>query len=167
MGWKPMTEQAPEIVGMPDRLPMTRALVELLARVTGKPWEIGRIPTTTKPDPERPDRTVTVSIDAPFGILYPQWRTVTGPVRRPNIRWVYQASMAVKRADQLEVFDDKIQGALIGRTADMDWAYPLVVPGLHVMDREISDQNGADPQADLKTELPTRDVRFAVTVHAI
>ena len=164
-----MTEQVPEVVGMPDRLPMTTALVDLLARVTGKPWEIGRVPTTTRPDPDRPSREIVVAVDPVFGILYPQWRETSGPVRKPNITWHYQATVVAKRADQLEWFDDRIQAAIVGRTATMAWAYPLAVPGLHVIDRSMGDENtggGADPATDTRTELPTRDIRFSVTVHA-
>lgn len=159
-----MTEPPLEIFGVPKRLPMTRALVALLAEVTGMPWEIGRIPTI--PDPANAGRQI--SVDPTFGILYPQWRTTTGPVRRPIVTWNYQATVAVKRADQLEVFDDKIQAAIAGRAADMSFAYPLQVAGLNIIDRVIGPQNtgGTDQTPDTRTEMPTRDIRFAVTVNA-
>lgn len=160
-----MTEQ-PVLVTPLNRLPMSKALRELLAAVTGKPWEIGRVPTKANPDAA----SKQIAVDPVYGILYPLWTTYSGPPRRPNTTWNFQATVVAKRADQLEVWEHKVHAAIIGRTADSEWAYALEVDGMHVIDRVLGDQNtggtGETPLTDVTTELPTRDVRFAITVNA-
>lgn len=140
------------------RLPMTKALRELIATVTGKPCDIRTIPRDE----------AGVSVDAPYTILYPLWSTYQGPAfhsPHADVTWNYQAALAASRGDQVEVFHDKIVKAIVGRGADGQFLHDIVVEGMKVIDRDIGTENGSESSGvDTKAGIITHDIRFSVTV---
>jgi hypothetical protein len=169
-----MTE-APLILTPLPRLPMTKAVRSLLAEVTGKPWEIRRIPRVpaTHDDGTLVVPEKLVPAEPVFGILYPQWRTFSGPQyadQHADVVWHYQATIAVRRGDQGEVWGDKVIRALVGRTADLRFAYDLDIPatedhpGMRVIDRTIEEDGSDEGVGDSATGVVTVDIRFSLSV---
>lgn len=126
---------------MISRLPVTMALSALLASAT--PWPVGR---GTTPSGAIPPYLLLYSVDAQVGgapfadenedisLVY-QVTSVSGP--DPS----HPGSTGI--ADQSELMGDKIRRAILGRDpATGLWLYPLTIPGVSVMCRELDTEAG-------------------------
>lgn len=140
------------------RLPMTEAVRDLIAEVTGKPCDISTIPRDT----------AGLGVDPPYTILYPLWTTFGGPAfhsPHADSTWNYQATGTALRGDQIEVFHDKILRAIVGRDATGEFLHALTVSGMKVIDRDMGAENGSESSSkDTKAGTITHDIRFALTV---
>ena len=140
-----------EVTVLP-RLPFTRALHEWLGQRFTAGTEVYPIGWGAVPRKDTGEQYV-----APYAILYSLWSEVAGPplgrLAAADATWVYQLTMAGKRGDQVEWMRDRLTDALLARTAT-GWKHPIVVPGLTIMSREISDDAGGEV-----SELQL-DVRF-------
>ncbi|MFD3511932.1 hypothetical protein [Streptomyces sp. NPDC058657] len=121
---------------MIDRLPVTRALQELLAVATGRPCGFGSLPVVAgKPVP------------VPYTVLYALGGTVSGaPLadRGEDAELVYQVTAVGGRADQAQWLADKVRQAVLARAATGQWSNPLVIPGVEVWARELDTDAGTD-----------------------
>lgn len=160
-----MTEQPTATSPLP-RLPMTQALTDLLGEVTGWPWEIREIPKVPDPKGTGPigDREL-VPVPPPYGILYPLWRTYSGPAwfnPEADAGWVYQATWVVERGDQLEWADDKTREVIVGRHG-RDYLHDLDIPGVSVMGREIL-PDGSNDETPTSGTIIQGTLRFVLYV---
>lgn len=127
---------------MIERLPLTMALSALLVTATGKPVGRGRQPLGAVP---------------PYHLLYPLDATTSGaPFSDLNedATFVYQITSvsgpdpadpdSFGVSDQSEWMGDKVRKGILGRDpATGLWLYPLEVPGVKVVCRELDTEPGA------------------------
>lgn len=141
------------------RAPVTRALRELLEGAVGIPFGIAAAPRV----PSTESASTLVAATAPYGILYPLWRNLSGSLGAPDgmAELVYQASVLAERGDSLDVYMDSVFDVFLGRNADRSWKHPLEVPGAWVMDRVAKDEAGIDP-ADAKVGVFEGVARFGL-----
>lgn len=133
------------------RLPMTKALRTLFEtefEPAGMPVGLGSVPLMPNPEPAAPADEQFVPVKVPYWILHPLWTTTFGPpMSDPNADadWNYQASAYSAKGSQIEWMLDKARELVVGKNPDRTWAHPLAVDGMHVMDRTLAEDLGADP----------------------
>lgn len=141
------------------RLPMTLALAALLESATGKPVGLARDPLA----PLVPGEPEQRRAEPPFSILWSiPGSTYEGPWTddHADATWTYQVTVVANRADQAEWLMDKVRAGVLGRAPQGEWAYPLEVPGMYVMDR----RHVADAGGDTEGSIVSLVERYALAV---
>ncbi|MFI6469844.1 hypothetical protein ACIBL5_06200 [Streptomyces sp. NPDC050516] len=125
---------------MIDRGAVTAALQITIARATGRPCGLGKLPLAD-------GKPATV----PYTVLYPLGGQVGGaPLAdvSEDAILVYQLTSVAERADQAEWMADRVRRAVLERTASGAHQYLLVVPGVNVWARELDADDGIDTSAE-------------------
>lgn len=123
-----------------DRLPFTRRLEAALATL-GRPVGLGGPPKTP----------AGADVAPPYFVLYSlPGASHSGPWDDPHadVEWTYQVTIVGGRADQTELWTDRVWNLVMGRNVVRDdYDLDLDGPGQHVMARRpvagTSDSEGA------------------------
>lgn len=131
---------------VPNVRPVTDALVAFLAAQTGQP--VGRATA-----PIQADGTPYDPAQDPYAIVWPiPGGTSWGPglvAPDAGAQLHYQVTSVGARSDQADWMADKVRQAMVGRTAGGQLAATLTVPGVAVLDRELSLYGGVDREGDV------------------
>lgn len=140
----------------PPRLPLTRALVNVLAAGTGRPCGLGVLPRTADGQPAAFPYLILDSLPGEFsGPSFADWQA--------DAAWTYQATSVGERADQVQWLGDRVRAALFERTAD-GWRMEITAPGLCVIDRELTYDVAGEPVDGSQGSIVTYVQRFTITV---
>jgi hypothetical protein len=119
-----------------DRGAVSAALQVMIARATGRPCGLGKLPMADgKPS------------TVPYTVLYPLGGQVGGaPLTdaSEDAIFVYQLTSVGGRVDQAEWMADRGRRAVLERTASGAHQYLLEVPGVDVWARELDADDGID-----------------------
>mgnify|MGYP006189841959 CR=1 FL=1 len=144
------------------RAPMTTKIQDTLAGALGIPFGTAAAPRV----PSTGDASTLVAATAPYGVLYPLWRNLSGPpfgAANVDAEWVYQVTLIAERGDQADFLLDRVFQVFLGKDAAGEWVHPFDVPGLSVMDRTFKEDAGIDP-ADPAIGVFDAIARFGVHV---
>lgn len=123
---------------VPDSDILTTTLVEWIARHCGSP--VGDATA-----PHSGDDVANVA-DPPYAILYPvNGGDLYGPpmgFRAADATFEYQVTTVGLRRDHTQWLGNRIREVIIGQAEDFSFRYPLIVPGMVVMDRVLSGPPG-------------------------
>ncbi|WP_372407407.1 hypothetical protein [Streptomyces luteireticuli] len=136
------------------RLPLTRAVAALVGEATGRPCGMGVLPRDSSGQPAQPPYAVLDSLTGSFsGPSLSDWAA--------DASWLYQVTSVGQRVDQALWLADRVREALFGRS-HTGWANSLSVPGMKVIDRELSTEGS---QVDgTAGDIVTYIQRFTLTV---
>ncbi|MCX4666453.1 hypothetical protein OG453_07195 [Streptomyces sp. NBC_01381] len=127
---------------MIDRTPVSKALMDLIAKATGRPCGLGQLPLVNgKP------------AEVPYTVLYPLGGSVGGaPLAdsSEDAELVYQLTSVAGRGDQAEWMADRGRRAVLERGASGAWLFPLDVLGVDVWVRELDADDGIDASASVE-----------------
>jgi hypothetical protein len=138
------------------RLPLTRALVDVLATSTGRPCGLTVLPRAADGKPATFPYLVLDSLPGEFsGPAFADWHA--------DARWTYQATSVGERADQVQWLGDRVRSALFGRSQS-GWRTGIPVPGLRVIDRELTHDADGEPVDGSQGSIVTYVQRFTITV---
>lgn len=127
---------------IPAQRPVTDALAAFLATQTGKPVGKATVPLSAAGTPVEP----------PYAIVYPLAGGATwgpdydGPNEGADLP--YQVTSVGLREDQAQWMADKVRDALL-RRLNGALAAQLAVPGVTVLDRDITGFGGLDREGDV------------------
>lgn len=146
------------------RLPMTKALKALFeSQFASAGMPVGLMAAPKVPETVGSPRLILAQ--PPYWILHPLWTTTSGPpLFDPNADavWNYQASAYSIKGDQIEWMLDHARPLIVGKDAAGGWLHPLVIAGMHVMDRALSEDIGVDPNGS--EGVHDAVLRFAISV---
>lgn len=124
---------------MIDRAPVSKALQEMIAKATGRPCGLGKLPLVNgKP------------AEVPYTVLYPLGGSVGGaPLAdsSEDAELVYQLTSVAGRTDQAEWMADRGRRAFLERTMSGAWRHSPDVSGVDVWARELDADDGTDTAA--------------------
>lgn len=143
----------------PPRLPLTRALVELIRERTGRPCGWSALPTDGRGVPVATPYTVLDSLPALGfdGPGFSDWHA--------DVLWTYQVTSVGDRGDQVEWLADRIRDTVVGRAGD-GWRTPLRIAGQRVIDRELTADGAGEPAEGSQGSIVTYVQRFTLRVTA-
>ena len=140
----------------PPRLPLTRALLDVLSAETGRPCGLTVLPRASDGRPAAFPYLILDSLPGAFsGPSFADWQA--------DATWTYQVTSVGERADKVQWLGDRVRAALFGRTAS-GWRTDLVLPGLRVIDRELTYDGDGEPVDGSQSSIVTYVQRFTVTV---
>lgn len=140
----------------PPRLPLTRALVSVLSAATGRPCGLAALPRAEGGEPAAFPYQILDSLPGDFsGPAFADWQA--------DAAWAYQVTSVGERADQAQWLADQVRSALFDRVA-ADWRIPIVVPGMRVIDRELTYDADGDPVDGSQGGIVTYVQRLTLTV---
>jgi hypothetical protein len=140
----------------PPRLPLTRALVDVLAAGTGRPCGLGVLPRAADGQPSAFPYLVLDSLPGEFsGPAFTDWHADAG--------WTYQATSVGERADQVQWLGDRVRAVLFDRTPN-GWRTHISVAGMRVIDRELTYDAAGEPVDGSQGGIVTYVQRFTITV---
>ncbi|MCH0562144.1 hypothetical protein [Streptomyces sp. MUM 2J] len=135
----------------PPRLPLTRALVDVLAAGTGRPCGLGVLPRGPDGQPTAFPYLILDSLPGEFsGPSFGDWQA--------DAAWTYQATSVGERADQVQWLGDRVRVVVAGRLRNLD------VPGMRVIDRELTYDADGEPVDGSQGSIVTYVQRFTITV---
>ncbi|MER6099159.1 hypothetical protein ABT154_25585 [Streptomyces sp. NPDC001728] len=135
----------------PPRLPLTRALVGTLAAGTGRPCGLGVLPRAADGQPAAYPYLILGSLPGEFsGPSFGDWQA--------DATWTYQATSVGERADQVQWLGDRVRVVVAERLRG------LAVPGMRVIDRELTYDADGEPVDGSQGSIVTYVQRFTVTV---
>ncbi|MDH2389393.1 hypothetical protein QCN29_11430 [Streptomyces sp. HNM0663] len=135
----------------PPRLPLTRALVDVFAVGTGRPCGLGVLPRTADGQAAAFPYLILDSLPGEFsGPSFGDWQA--------DAAWTYQATSVGERADQVQWLGDRVRVVVAG------WLRHLVVPGMRVIDRELTYDADGEPVDGSQGSIVTYVQRFTITV---
>lgn len=141
---------------MIDRAPVTKALQDMIARATGRPCGLGKLPSTNG----RP-------AEVPYAVLYPLGGSVRGaPLAdaSEDAEFVYQLTSVASRTDQAEWLADRGRRAILERTESGVWRHALYVPNVDVWARELAADDGTDATSSASGVVTSsQQYRFSAT----
>lgn len=124
---------------MIDRAPVSKAVQDMIAKATGRPCGLGKLPLTNgKP------------AEVPYTVLYPLGGSARGaPLAdsSEDAELVYQLTSVGGRTDQAEWMADRGRRAVLERAPSGAWRYPLDIPDVDVWARELDTDDGTDTTA--------------------
>ncbi|GGL03358.1 hypothetical protein [Streptomyces flaveus] len=140
----------------PPRLPLTRALLGMLAVGTGRPCGLAVLPRAADGKPAAFPYLILDSLPGEFsGPSFADWQA--------DAAWTYQAASVGERADQVQWLGDRVRAALFERT-DGGWRTDITAPGLRVIDRELTYDAEGEPVDGSQGSIVTYVQRFTITV---
>lgn len=143
----------------PPRLPLTRALLDVLVAGTGRPCGLGSLPRGADGEPAAFPYAIIDSLPGEFsGPPLADWHA--------DAAWTYQVTSVGERADQVQWLADRVRAVLVGRVDD-GWLWDLSVPEMAVIDRELTADAGGDPVDGSQGDIVTYVQRFAITVSPV
>ncbi|AWK09592.1 hypothetical protein DDQ41_12420 [Streptomyces spongiicola] len=135
----------------PPRLPLTRALVDVLAVGTGRPCGLGVLPRTADGQAAAFPYLILDSLPGEFsGPSFGDWQA--------DAAWTYQATSVGERADQVQWLGDRVRVVVADRLRNLD------VPGMRVIDRELTYDADGEPVDGSQGSIVTYVQRFTITV---
>ncbi|MFE0642811.1 MULTISPECIES: hypothetical protein [unclassified Streptomyces] len=135
----------------PPRLPLTRALVGVLAAGTGRPCGLGVLPRAADGQPAGFPYLILDSLPGEFsGPSFADWQA--------DATWTYQVTSVGERADQTQWLGDRVRVVVAERLRG------LVVPGMRLIDREMTYDADGEPVDGSQGSIVTYVQRFTVTV---
>ncbi|WP_405999406.1 hypothetical protein [Streptomyces sp. NBC_00829] len=135
----------------PPRLPLTRALVVALADGTGRPCGLGVLPLAADGQPATFPYLILDSLPGEFsGPSFADWQA--------DATWAYQATSVGERADQVQWLGDRVRATVFDRVRD------LVLPGMRVIDWELTYDADGDPVDGSQGSIVSYVQRFTITV---
>lgn len=138
------------------RLPLTRALVAVLAEGTGRPCGLGVLPRAVDGEPAAFPYLILDSLPGEFsGPSFADWHA--------DAAWTYQVTSVGERADQVQWLSDRVRAVLFDRTAS-GWRTEVAVAGMRVIDRELTVDAGGDPVDGSQGDIVSYVQRFTITV---
>ncbi|MFI5688606.1 hypothetical protein [Streptomyces sp. NPDC051636] len=138
------------------RLPLTRALVNVLAAGTGRPCGLGVLPRAPDGQAAAFPYLILDSLPGEFsGPSFADWQA--------DAAWTYQATSVGERADQVQWLGDRVRATLFDRTPS-GWRTEIVVPGIRVIDRELTHDADGEPVDGSQGSIVTYVQRFTITV---
>lgn len=138
------------------RLPLTRALVNVLAAGTGRPCGLGVLPRAADGQAAAFPYVIVDSLPGEFsGPSYANWQA--------DAAWTYQATSVGERADQVQWLGDRVRATLFDRTSS-GWRTDISVSGMRVIDRELTYDADGEPVDGLQGSIVTYVQRFTITV---
>ncbi|MEV0735435.1 hypothetical protein AB0I51_05595 [Streptomyces sp. NPDC050549] len=140
----------------PPRLPLTRALMNVLAAGTGRPCGLGVLPRAEDGQPAAFPYLTLDSLPGEFsGPSFANWQA--------DATWTYQATSVGERADQVQWLGDKVRATLFDRTQN-GWRTDIPVAELRVIDRELAYDAEGEPVDGSHGSIVTYVQRFTITV---
>lgn len=140
----------------PARLPLTRALMNVLAAGTGRPCGLGVLPRTADGQPPAFPYLILDSLPGEFSSpSFADWHA--------DATWTYQATSVGERADQVQWLGDRVRAALLDRTAN-GWRTDITAPGIRVIDRQLTYDADGEPVDGSHGSIVTYVQRFTITV---
>ncbi|MDX3224562.1 hypothetical protein [Streptomyces sp. ME19-01-6] len=142
------------------RLPVTRELAALIAKITGCPCGIGELPRVRRQAGEWKPASV------PYTILDSLPGDFSGPPlwdRHADAAWSYQVTSVGERADQVQWLADRVRAGIVGR-ADDGWAYDVRLPEARVIDRQLDYDAAGDQSVSAAGVIVSYVQRFTITV---
>ncbi|MFI1563857.1 hypothetical protein ACH4ZX_12490 [Streptomyces sp. NPDC020490] len=138
------------------RLPLTRALVDVLATSIGRPCGLTVLPRAAEGKPPAFPYLILDSLPGEFsGPGFADWHA--------DATWTYQATSVGERADQVQWLGDRVRAALFERTPS-GWRTEITVPGLRLIDRELTYDAAGEPVDGSQGSIVTYVQRFTITV---
>ncbi|WP_149183318.1 hypothetical protein [Streptomyces sp. TRM49041] len=135
----------------PPRLPLTRALVNVLGAGTGRPCGLGVLPRTADGKTAAFPYLILDSLPGEFsGPSFGDWQA--------DATWTYQATSVGERADQAQWLGDRVRVVVADRLRN------LAVPGMRVIDRELTYDADGEPVDGSQGSIVTYVQRFTITV---
>ncbi|WP_236244224.1 hypothetical protein [Streptomyces sp. CC210A] len=132
-------------------MPLTRALVDVLAIGTGRPCGLGVLPRGSEGQPAAFPYLILDSLPGEFsGPSFGDWQA--------DAAWTYQATSVGERADQVQWLGDRV------RVVVADRLRRLPVPGMRVIDRELTYDADGEPVDGSQGSIVTYVQRFTITV---
>ncbi|MER6010166.1 hypothetical protein [Streptomyces bluensis] len=140
----------------PARLPLTRALVGVLAAGTGRPCGLTVLPRVLDGKPAAYPYLILDSLRGQFtGPAFADWQA--------DAAWTYQATSVGERADQVQWLGDRVRATLFDRTSS-SWCTALPVAGMRVIDRELTYDADGESVDGSQGSIVTYVQRFTITV---
>ncbi|CAM5468353.1 hypothetical protein [Streptomyces aurantiogriseus] len=140
----------------PPRLPLTRALVDVLAAGTGRPCGLTVLPRATDGRPAAYPYLILDSLPGEFsGPSFADWHA--------DVAWTYQATSVGERADQVQWLGDRVRDVLFDR-APGGWRTDIPVAGMQVIGRELSYDADGEAVDGSQGSIVTYVQRFTITV---
>ncbi|MFJ2342372.1 hypothetical protein [Streptomyces antimycoticus] len=141
----------------PPRLPLTRALVEVLTVDTGRPCGLGVLPRGAVGKPSGFPYLILDSLPGEFsGPAFADWQA--------DATWTYQVTSVGERTDQVQWLSDRVRAALFDRVSS-GWRVQIPVgDGTRVIDRELTHDAAGDPVDGSQGTIVTYVQRFTITV---
>ncbi|MGC9539982.1 hypothetical protein [Streptomyces sp. UG1] len=140
----------------PPRLPLTRALVDVLTAGTGRLCGLTVLPRASDGKPAAFPYLILDSLPGEFsGPPFADWHA--------DATWTYQTTSVGERADQVQWLGDRVRAALFDRTTS-GWRTDITVPGLRVIDRELTHDADGEPVDGSQGSIVTYVQRFTITV---
>ncbi|MFK0279828.1 hypothetical protein ACIQVL_05045 [Streptomyces sp. NPDC090499] len=141
------------------RLPVTRALADLVEQATGRPCGLGELPLIQGKSGWEPAL-------APYTILDALPAAFSGPPLwdwHADAAWSYQVTSVGERGDQVQWLADRVRASVVGRS-DGRWLHDLRVPEVRVIDRELTYDAGGEPSVSAAGVIVSYVQRFTITV---
>lgn len=140
----------------PPRLPLTRALVDVLAANSGRPCGLGVLPRAADGQPAAFPYLILDSLPGEFsGPSFANWQA--------DAAWSYQATSVGERADQAQWLGDRVRASLFDRTSS-GWRTDIPVAGMRVIDRELTYDADGESVDGSQGSIVTYVQRFTITV---
>jgi hypothetical protein len=140
----------------PPRLPLTRAVADVLAAATGRPCGLAVMPREASGQPAAYPYLVLDSLPGEFsGPAFADWHA--------DAAWTYQVTSIGERVDQVQWLGDRVRAALVGRTGS-GWSTAFTAPGLRVIDRELTYDADGEPVDGSQGDIVTYVQRVTITV---
>lgn len=138
------------------RLPLTQALASVLASATSRPCGVAVLPRAEGGEPAAFPYLILDSLPGEFsGPAFSDWHA--------DAAWAYQVTSVGERADQVQWLADQVRSALFDRGPG-GWRTGIAVPGMRVIDRELTADMGGDPVDGSRGSIVTYVQRFTLTV---
>lgn len=135
----------------PPRLPLTRALVDVLTVGTGRPCGLGVLPRMADGQAAAFPYLILDSLPGEFsGPSFGDWQA--------DAAWTYQATSVGERADQAQWLGDRVRVVVADRLRNLD------VPGMRVIDGELTYDADGEPVDGSQGSIVTYVQRFTITV---
>ncbi|WP_435059377.1 hypothetical protein [Streptomyces sp. bgisy060] len=132
-------------------MPLTRALVNVLDAGTGRPCGLGVLPRTADGQAAAFPYLILDSLPGEFsGPSFGDWQA--------DATWTYQVTSVGERAHQVQWLGDRV------RVVVADWLRNLDVPGMRVIDRELTYDADGEPVDGSQGSIVTYVQRFTITV---
>ncbi|MGW4073765.1 hypothetical protein ACWELB_09645 [Streptomyces asiaticus] len=144
---------------MTARLPVTRALADLVEHATGRPCGIGELPRVQ-------GKSGWEVASTPYTVLDSLPAEFTGPPLwdwHADAAWSYQITSVGEGVDQVEWLADRVRVGVVGRTGGR-WSYDLRIPQARVTDRELTYDAGGEPSVSAAGAIVSYVQRVTITV---
>ncbi|NEW72594.1 hypothetical protein [Streptomyces rhizosphaericus] len=144
---------------MTARLPVTRALADLVEHATGRPCGIGELPRVQ-------GKSGWEVASTPYTVLDSLPAEFTGPPLwdwHADAAWSYQITSVGERVDQVEWLADRVRVGVVGRIGGR-WRHDLHIPGVLVTDRELTYDAGGEPSVSAAGAIVSYVQRVTITV---